>query len=161
MGGSSLTITRKVDYALRAMVFLAGLTPVELRNFETIATAYQIPKDFLAKIMRQLVQAELVQSIRGPRGGYKLNRPAYEISVLEVVEAVEGPIFLNHCLDDGDPCSIEARCSMMSVWERAQQAMTEVLRTTLLSDIADFDCAIKHRDVRSMARGDSDKVASE
>lgn len=152
MAGSSLTVTRKVDYALRAMVFLAGLTPVELRNFETIATERDIPKDFLAKIMRLLVKSGLVQSIRGPRGGYKLRVPAYQISVLDVLEAIEGPVRLNQCLVKDSTCSIEAECTMIGVWERAQEAMLEVLRTTALSDVSDFDRDHVAQDLVAIAR---------
>ena len=139
---SALRITRKIDYALRALICLAEMPRGELSNFETIAAYYDMPKDFLAKILRELVRGGLVESVRGAKGGYRLARSPSDITFLDVVECIEGPIALNECLGSGEACSVQAQCSMVDVWQRAQDAMLDVLRSTSLSDVSTFDCAI-------------------
>lgn len=127
-----LRISRKIDYALRAMIFLASIPAEAVTPFREVARRMNIPEDFLAKILKQLVDERLVRSTRGPHGGYALARPADEISFLDVIEAVEGPIALNVCLDE-DGCGREASCTMVSVWREGQEKMLEVYRRSRLS----------------------------
>jgi Rrf2 family protein len=129
-----LRISRKIDYGLRAMIFLASIPGDAVVPFREIARRMAIPEDFLAKILKELVDEGLVRSTRGPRGGYALGRPASEVSFLDVIEAVEGPIALNTCLDD-DGCSREPVCTMASVWRLGQEKMLEVYRQSKLSDL--------------------------
>jgi Rrf2 family protein len=95
----------------------------------------KVPEDFLAKILKTLVDQHLVRSTRGPHGGYALARPATEISFLEVIEAVEGPIALNVCLDE-EGCGNAPGCTMVSVWKEGQEKMLEVYRTAKLASLA-------------------------
>jgi Rrf2 family protein len=95
----------------------------------------EVPEDFLAKILKQLVDHGLARSARGPHGGYTLGRPAEEVSFLDVIEAVEGPVALNVCLDGDDACEREARCTMVSVWRSGQEKMLEVYRSAKLSEL--------------------------
>jgi Rrf2 family protein len=129
-----LRISRKIDYGLRAMIYLASIPVDAVVPFREIARRMEVPEDFLAKILKQLVDEGLVRSSRGPRGGYALARPATEISFLAVIEAVEGPIALNLCLDD-EGCVRESSCTMSSVWREGQEKMLEVYRQAKLSDI--------------------------
>lgn len=131
-----LQISRKVEYALRASVYLAGQDPEQMIPFREIGKAQHVPKEFLAKILRSLVTTGLIESRRGAAGGYRLARPAHTISFLEVIEAVDGPIALNECCDAGIGCAHASTCSMESVWKRAENAMKEVFRDVLLSDLA-------------------------
>jgi Rrf2 family protein len=130
-----LRISRKIDYALRAMIFLASIPGDAVVPFREIGRQMQVPEDFLAKILKQLVDGGLVRSTRGPRGGYALARPAPEVSFLDVIEAVEGRIALNVCLDDDDTCGREESCTMVSVWREGQERMLEVYRQARLSDL--------------------------
>jgi len=132
---SALQISRKIDYALRAVISMAEQADGSLVSFRQIAAIEAIPKDFLAKILRQLVEAGVVSSTRGARGGYCLARPASQISFLEVIEAVDGPIVLNLCLGENSPCDMSCDCSMLDVWRRAQAAMLDVFRTTSIADV--------------------------
>src|SRR5262245_25895843 len=97
-----LRISRKIEYGLRAMVFLASRPVTEVVPFREIARRMQVPEDFLAKILKTLVSRRLVTSRRGARGGYSLSKPASQISFLDVIEAVEGPVIVNVCQEDHD-----------------------------------------------------------
>ena len=129
-----LRISRKIDYGLRAMIYLASIPDGAVVPFREIARRMAVPEDFLAKILKQLVDQELVRSTRGPHGGYALARAATDISFLAVIEAVEGPIALNVCLDD-EGCAREGSCTMASVWREGQDKMLEVYRQRKLADI--------------------------
>ncbi len=130
-----LRISRKIDYGLRAMIYLASIPTDVVVPFREIARQMMVPEDFLAKILKTLVDQGLVRSTRGPHGGYALARPASDISFLEVIEAVEGPIAINVCLDD-DPCKKAAACTMVHVWRKGQERMLDVYRESKLSDLA-------------------------
>lgn len=132
-------ISRKIEYGTRAMVFLASLPEGMTTSFREIARKMDIPEEFLAKILKTLVRAELVRSTRGARGGYGLAKPASNITFLEVIEAVEGPVSVNMCLDepsDEPPCRFDGSCTMRSVWKQGQERMLEVYRTTRLDKLA-------------------------
>ena len=132
---SALQISRKIDYALRAVICMADQPPGEVVSFRKIATIEQVPEDFMAKILRQLVREGLVNSTRGARGGYCLARPPEEISFLEVIEAVDGPVMLNLCLGDMSTCDQACSCLMVDVWRQAQEAMLNVFRTTTIASV--------------------------
>jgi Rrf2 family protein len=129
-----LRISRKIDYGLRAMIYLASIPDEAVVPFREIGRKMAVPEDFLAKILKQLVDQGLVRSTRGPRGGYALGRPAADISFLDVIEAVEGPVALNVCLDD-EGCLREPSCTMASVWREGQEKMLEVYRQARLSEL--------------------------
>jgi Rrf2 family protein len=128
-----LRISRKIDYGLRAMIYLASISPAAVVPFREIARQMLVPEDFLAKILKTLVDHGLVKSTRGPHGGYALGKPATDISFLEVIEAVEGPIAINVCLDGEDPCAKASFCTMVDVWREGQEKMLEVYRQTKLA----------------------------
>jgi Rrf2 family protein len=130
-----LRISRKIDYGLRAMIYLASISPAAVVPFREIARQMMVPEDFLAKILKTLVDQGLVKSTRGPHGGYALGKPATEISFLEVIEAVEGPIAINVCLDGEDPCAKSSFCTMVDVWREGQEKMLEVYRQTKLASL--------------------------
>jgi len=130
-----MQIPRKIEYALRAMIHLAD-DPDGVANGNEIAEHEHIPKYFLEKVIRDLMRSGLVRSRRGPGGGYQLSRPAETISFKDVIEAVEGPINLNVCLEDTSTCSLQPRCRMFRVWEHGQRALLEVFSQTNLQQIA-------------------------
>ncbi len=132
-----LRISRKIDYAIRAMIFLASIPEGTVVPFREIGRQMNVPEDFLAKILKTLVDHGIVRSTRGPHGGYKLARPADSINVLEIIEAAEGPIAVNVCLDDDDACSRQPVCSMSAVWREGQERMLDVFRRTSLAMLAE------------------------
>jgi Rrf2 family protein len=130
-----LQVSRKVDYALRAMIYLAAQPGSPREPLQDIARKNEIPREFLAKILKVLGNAGLVTALRGPGGGVSIARPPSQISFLDVIEAVEGPVVLNLCLDDTRSCSQSSVCTMQSVWKAGQERMLDVYRTTMLSDL--------------------------
>lgn len=130
-----LQVSRKVDYALRAMIYLAGLPEGTREPFKEVAQKNEIPKDFLAKILKTLADRGLVTALRGPHGGVSISRLPTEISFLDVIEAVEGPVQLNLCLDDTKGCSLSTTCTMQAVWRAGQERMLDVYRATSLADL--------------------------
>ena len=130
-----LRISRKIDYGLRAMIYLASLPSGSVVPFREIARQMEVPEDFLAKILKTLVDQGLVKSARGPHGGYALGRSPADISFLDVIEAVEGPVALNVCLDGDDACGRSGTCTMVSVWKAGQERMLDVYRQAKLSGL--------------------------
>lgn len=105
-----MQITRQADYALRAMLYLSKLEPSQRAATSQIAASKKIPPSFLAKIISQLSIAGLIHTSRGARGGVTLARDAKDISVLEVVEAIDGPIALNECTITPEGCPFSEDC---------------------------------------------------
>ncbi|MFT3837107.1 MAG: Rrf2 family transcriptional regulator [Myxococcaceae bacterium] len=138
--GHPLQISRRTEYGLRAMVYLASKPQSAVVPFREIAVRMDVPQDFLAKILKKLVKERLAVSSRGARGGYSLGRPATEISMLDVIEAVEGPVQVNLCTDGGDNthdgCAFTGACTMYGVWRLGQQRMIEVYRHAKLDKLA-------------------------
>jgi len=125
-----MQITRQADYAVRAMIYLAQLGPDQRAATSQIAQEKQIPPSFLAKIVSQLSVAGLLQTSRGAHGGVSLARAANQISLLDVVEAIDGPILLNDCVGDHNSCAFGDECPMKPVWCDAQAELVERLRRT-------------------------------
>lgn len=128
-----MQITRQADYAVRAVLYLSQIGSDRRASTSQIAQEQQIPPSFLAKIVSQLSVAGLLQTSRGARGGVSLARPAAQISLLEVVEAIDGPILLNECVDGNGACNFGDDCPMRPVWCDAQAELVERLRTTSFS----------------------------
>ncbi len=124
-----MQITRQADYAIRAILYLAELGPNEKASTSQIAEEKAIPLSFLAKIIAQLSVAGLLQTMRGARGGVTLARPASEINLLEVVEAIDGPIMINECVDDAYDCT-QHGCPMRGIWQETQADLVNRLRNS-------------------------------
>jgi len=131
-----LRISRKIDYGLRAMIYLASIPVEAVVPFREIGRQMAVPEDFLAKILKTLVDHGLVRSTRGPHGGYALARASAEISFLDVIEAVEGPVAVNVCLDGEDTCDHSTACTMVHVWRQGQDRMLDVYRQAKLAELA-------------------------
>jgi Rrf2 family protein len=131
-----LQISRKIDYALRALIFLAGTAEGRIATLQEMADTLTLPREFLAKILKALSARGLVRSTRGVRGGYQLARPPRTISFLDAIEAAGGPVQINVCLDHKDRCDVSAGCTMYHVWKAGQDRMLEVYRRTTLAELA-------------------------
>jgi len=132
---SLMQIPRKIEYALRAMIHLADNPDGVARGIE-IARMEHIPKYYLEKVIRDLMHRGLVRARRGPGGGYQLGRPAEIISFRDIIQAVEGPITLNVCVDGGSACNLQPACRMFRVWEEGQRVLLDVFSRTMLSEVA-------------------------
>ena len=131
-----MRLSRPVDYALRAMRLLATLPADAEATRSTLSERLAAPEPFLAKVMRRLAVAELVESRRGVGGGFRLSRPPEQISMLQVVEAVEGSAGLNACFLSSDPCSCDSPCGAHAAFAGVRAAMLRALTTTSIADFA-------------------------
>lgn len=125
------------DYALRAIIFLSCQPKGKINFVSEIAQNQQIPVNFLFKILRKLVKKGMVKSYRGPHGGYVLARDPSQITFLEVIETIDGPLVVNRCLDTAalSRCVMEDSCKMMSAWERIQVNIKHELSALTIADL--------------------------
>ncbi len=123
-----MQITRQADYALRAVLYLSQQKNGERVATSTIAEEQRIPPSFLAKIISQLSIAGILHTSRGARGGVTLAREPKDITLLEVVEAIDGPIKLNECVGEDGTCIFEDKCPLRPVWCEAQQELLKRLK---------------------------------
>jgi Rrf2 family transcriptional regulator, iron-sulfur cluster assembly transcription factor len=131
-----MQLTRAADYATRVMVHLAGLPPGSRASLPELAAAVEVPDHFLSKVLQALGRNGLIQSQRGASGGFVLSADPERISLLDVVEAIEGPIRLNLCLGPGEGCTRISRCPVHLVWANAQDALVGVLRSASIAGLA-------------------------
>ena len=130
-----IRLTKAGEYGLRAIRYLVENREDKRISIGDISENKNIPEPFLRKLFKPLVQHGIIHSTRGVSGGVRLARDPKEITVLEVVEALEGPLALNDCLLDDAACEFLAECGMHDVWEEAQAAMAKVLRSKDLTDL--------------------------
>ena len=131
-----MQLTRAADYAVRVMIHLAGLPPGTRASRAQLAEAAECPEQFLSKVLQSLTRTGLVISHRGNTGGFELPESNATASILEIVEAVEGPVRLNVCLTSDRACSRQSWCPAHMVWARAQEAMVNVLQNTSIAELA-------------------------
>ena len=130
-----MQITRQADYAVRAVLHLARSGSAERSATSMIAKEQNIPPSFLAKIISQLSIAGLLHTSRGARGGVTLAREPKDITLLEVVEAIDGPIQLNECVANDGVCTFEENCPIRPVWCDAQDELVKRLKGTSFADM--------------------------
>ncbi|NLJ71770.1 MAG: Rrf2 family transcriptional regulator [Syntrophomonadaceae bacterium] len=130
-----MQITRQTEYAIKTMLELAKNKEEGYLSTKHISKQQQIPEDFLKKTIKLLALADLVVTQRGANGGVKLNRSADDINLVEVIEAIEGPIALNVCLAPGYNCPNQPSCPISKAFGKAQMAMLGVLEKQTLTNM--------------------------
>jgi Rrf2 family protein len=133
-----MQITRQADYAVRAVLYLAQQLPGHQVTTAEIARKQHIPRTFLSKIMSQLSAGGLIHATRGAHGGVRLARPAVEVSLLDVVEAIDGPLLLNDCVTDPTTCPLGPNCAAHQVWCQAQADLVDRLNQTTFASLTAF-----------------------
>jgi Rrf2 family protein len=131
-----MQITREGDYGIRSVLYLARQPFKKVSFVNEISEEYKIPRSFLAKILQKLVKAKLVRSYRGVKGGFSLAKPSKEITILDVLQAIEGKLSLNICVVDRKKCSFSKNCSVHMVWMNAQAKVADTLRKANFEDLA-------------------------
>jgi len=139
-----MEISRRTDYGVRVIIDLATLPLDGRTSTHEIADRQKIPGPFLAKIISQLSLSGLVSTYRGSGGGVSLARPASEISLLHVIEALEGPIQLNRCTIEPGACPRDEHCPVHQVWAKAQTDLTDLLSGTTFDDLAEAAQLARH-----------------
>lgn len=135
-----MQIPRRVDYGLRAVIYLSNQDPEKCCSITEIAEQQGVPRKFLEKIVQDLTRSGLIKSKRGSCGGYALARPAGAVSFFDVIQAIEGPLAVNACLDEHLGCDQLPRCTMAGVWSEVQRKITEVLTRTTIADLKRGPC---------------------
>jgi Rrf2 family protein len=131
-----MQLTRAADYAIRVMIHLAGLPPETRASRSELAIAAECPEQFLSKVLQNLSRAGLILSHRGNTGGFELPAIRRSTTLLEVVEAIEGPMRLNVCLYSDRSCARQEWCPAHDVWGQAQSAVAQVLRGATIAELA-------------------------
>lgn len=132
-----MQLTRAADYAIRVMMHLASLPLGERVLLPALAEATETPESFLSKVLQALARAGLIDSRRGKTGGFVLLESGRNATMRQIVEAIDGPIVLNLCLNCGRDCDRKPWCQAHPVWKEAQQAMLAVLDSAIVADLAE------------------------
>lgn len=128
-----LKLTKKADYALMAMKHLAEHASGTSRSAKDVADAFGIPPEALAKILQRLAKAGLLHSQHGINGGYVLARPAHTISAFEVIQAIDGPLFITSCVTQRGECDQTDRCNIREPLRKVNESIEAVLRRIKIS----------------------------
>jgi FeS assembly SUF system regulator len=131
-----LRITKLTDYGIVLLVQLAGDESGSSKNARTMAEATSLPLPVVSKILKSLAQGGLLNSQRGAKGGYALARRPEEVSVAEIIDALEGPIALMECSVGPGHCEQETNCQVRNPWQRINQAILETLKHVTLRELA-------------------------
>jgi Rrf2 family protein len=134
---SLMNIGKRVDYAIRALSYLAAQPADRAVSRREIQDKQDIPAHFLSKIMKQLETGGLVQSYMGAHGGFTLKKLPADVTIKEVYECLEGPLLLMGCLDERErACRYCSVCSQISVWHEAQRLLANYLAGVSLQQVA-------------------------
>lgn len=131
-----LRISKLTDYGIVLLVRLAREAPGTRHNAREMAEATDLPLPAVSKMLKSLAAADLLESLRGARGGYRLARPPSAVTVAEVLEALEGPIALMDCAVGPGHCDVEDSCGVREPWQRINRAIHETLGQVTLEDLA-------------------------
>jgi Rrf2 family protein len=140
IGTMDLTLSSRGDYVVRAAIALAGVWDSgAYRKAREISDEMELPRSYVPELLGLLAEAGLAESRAGRTGGYRLARDPGTISLLEVIEAAEGPLISRNCPIHGGPCRWEHVCALHPTWQTASEAVRSTLAATTLADVASVD----------------------
>ncbi|MEA2031897.1 MAG: Rrf2 family transcriptional regulator [candidate division Zixibacteria bacterium] len=122
-----MKMSRKSDYALRAIWHLTNLPKRKLASINIISDGQSIPREFLAKILKDLTRAGILVSFQGAQGGYRLAKPPREITFLDVIEAIDGPVHLSPCTEEDNNCECYDNYEFSDFWEIQERNLRKAL----------------------------------
>lgn len=132
-----LRLTKKADYGLMALKFLAERPDTPSLSAKDIAEAYGIPSQLLAKILQRLTKAGLLRSHAGTNGGYALSRAAEGITAFEVIVAIDGPLFITSCATGPRACDLTESCTIKEPLAKVNESIAAVLKAIRVSDLCE------------------------
>lgn len=131
-----MEVTKAGEYGYLGMLYLARQPKNSVVRISEISDNENIPEKFLAKIFQNLTKSGLVKSHRGAKGGFSLGKPAQKISIKELLECVQGPMYLNRCLSSPDYCDRSKNCYLRKIWTKGQNFLDDLLMKATLADFA-------------------------
>lgn len=129
-----LRVTKLTDYATVVLTVLAA-QQAEVLSATELADAAGLESPTVSKLLKPLAQAGLVEGLRGVRGGYRLTRPADQITLIEIVEAMEGPLAITECSQHQSQCGIAEQCGVRSNWRLINDVVADALRGVTLAQM--------------------------
>jgi FeS assembly SUF system regulator len=130
-------ISRITDYGIVILSHLATQMDDLAHNSRELSDQTQLPSPVVSKILKSLTRAGLLDSIRGSKGGYRLARPPAQITVVQMITALEGPVAMTECLIHPGTCSQEDSCGLQGPWRRINGAVQDALEKITLADLAE------------------------
>jgi Rrf2 family protein len=134
-----LKLTKKADYGLMALKYLAEHPEMPALSAKDVADAYGIPAQLLAKILQSLTKSGLLRSHAGMNGGYALARDARVISAYEVILAIDGPFFITSCTKGAKNCDLTPSCTIKEPLARVNDTIAGVLKSISIQDLAEYE----------------------
>ncbi|NLA68931.1 MAG: SUF system Fe-S cluster assembly regulator [Gammaproteobacteria bacterium] len=131
-----LRVTRLTDYATVVLTVLAA-EPERVLSAAELAERAGLETPTVSKVLKPLAQAGLLEAFRGAHGGYRLSRPAGQISLISIVEAMEGPLAMTECSLDDTSCGIASQCGARANWRRINDIVADALRGVSLAQMLD------------------------
>lgn len=131
-----LRLSKKADYALIAMKHLATRPDAASASAREVAEQYDIPVELMAKVLQRLARRGLVTSHQGTRGGYRLSRPVAQISVADIIEAIDGPLNVTACSTEAENCGQYSKCSVRDPLWKIKDRIVSALATCSLEEIS-------------------------
>lgn len=129
-----MQVSKTLDYAVRSLIYM-GARPVDRFSMKEISEAQHIPQNYLAKIMRRLVEKGLIRSMVGPEGGYYLRKAPKDINLKDIYEAIEGEMRMIDCMEQDSVCALYENCSQLPVWDKLKITMIRQLENTTVEDL--------------------------
>lgn len=137
-----MRLSKAGEYAIRCMFYLSQQAFGTLSSRRVVASEMDIPDQFLGKIAQQLSRAGLIEIVQGAKGGFRLIRSPEQISMLDVIEAVVGPVFLNDCVLRPQSCHRSPYCTVHAAWQRVCEQLKNELRAVRFSDLTKPDASL-------------------
>jgi len=133
----SIIFSRQCEYALQAVLYLALYSKNELTSIRELTTKLDIPYHFVAKILQDLTRKGLLISHKGPSGGFSLGKSANEITMLDIVEAIDGTAFMENCVFGFPECDSKKPCSVHNQWNSIRDNIHKMLATKNILEMAE------------------------
>ncbi len=143
-----LRLTKKADYGLMALKFLAERPERASQSAKDIADAYGIPSQLLAKILQRLTKVGLLRSHAGINGGYALSKRPSEITAFEVIHAIDGPLFITSCDNGLRQCDLNDSCTIKEPLRKVNDSITDVLKALSIADLCEAEQALHRHSAR-------------
>jgi Rrf2 family protein len=140
-----LRLTKKADYGLMALKYLAEHPETPSVSAKEIADTYGIPPQLLAKVLQRLAKVGLLKSHAGMNGGYALTKPARTISAFEVIRAIDGSLFITSCTKGTKSCDVAPHCTVKEPLARVNDSIAGVLKSISVYDLVDHETAASRR----------------